>query len=1290
MQPRTKRIFANVRTEGSLLPSDLLQRITDAKDLPGLKAEDYGLTLGETLNEAINRSWTRLQSLWATFQKQRAALPQADAGTTLTRRWLQVVFQELAFGQSLSAAEPILIEGKPYPISHAWKQVPIHLVSFKADLDSRSALTGAKNASPHSLVQELLNRSDNHLWAFLANGLRLRLLRDNVSLTRQAFVEFDLEAIFDSEAYADFRLLWLLCHQSRLEADKPEHCWLEKWTKEAQDTGRRALEQLRQGVQQAIEALGQGFVAHRSNTDLRERLQSGALDKQDYYRQLLRLIYRLIFLFVAEDRDLLLDPNASPEAMERYLKHYSGQRLRRLAERHRGTRHYDLYQGLRLVFDKLGCDEGCPPLALPALGSFLFSPEALPDLQRAEIGNEALLDALRRLALTRDKHGLRLVDFRNLGSEELGSVYESLLELHPEVTTDPATFQLLTASGNERKTTGSYYTPDSLIQCLLDSALDPVLNEAAAKADPEKAILSLKVCDPACGSGHFLIAAAHRIAKRLASIRTGDEAPTPDAQRSALRDVIGHCLYGVDLNPMAVELCKVNLWLEALEPHKPLSFLDHHIRVGNSLLGTSPDLIGAGIPDGAFTFVEGDDKKACGVLKKRNRSECAGWGPLFSQQESELQAYLQQAAAALESLPDARPEDLHAKEKAFLHNERAEEFRHKKKLADAWCAAFFIRKEFRVQGLDDSAWGITQGCINDLASGQTLPSDLDVEIESLADQFRFFHWHLAFPDVVAQGGFDVVLGNPPWDKIQPEEEKFFATLRPDIAFAESAKKRKALIQELPWTDATTHQLWASHKRGIDSACQFLGASGVLRFTSEGNLNTYRIFTEISTTLLSRRGRAGLVVQTGLATDESGKELFSHLISTNRLVRFLDFENKQTFFTDVHAQFRFALITHVGSGIAETNSFAEFGWLLHSIDEIQEPDRLVRLAADDLLLFNPTSKTCPVLVSPKDLEISRRIYRKGVHVFLSPSERLGHIDFLGELFNMTRDSRFFLSRESGSEVETLPLYEAKYLHQFDHRFATTMGSQLVEPTLPQRADTHFFAQTSRVVDAQEARKRLGSRGISTPWLCGFRSIASATNERTSIVAIFPTSAVGNSINLVLGLTALEAALITANANSFVFDYCCRAKVSGSNVNIWIFKQLPAIPLERYAEQCPWTRNGESFQAWLIPRILELSYTSWDLQPFAQDCGFDGPPFIWDEERRFQIRCELDAAFFHLYGLTRDEVAYLMDTFPIVRRKDEAAFGKYQTKDVILDLFSAFSDAAQAGRIDTPSEKALPSK
>jgi len=779
MQTRTRPVFATVRTEGAILPSDLLQLIADGeRGLDGLRPEeDYHLAHGERLNEAINRSWNRLLGAWTAFRGQADRLSPGDASTTLTReRWLLPLFQELGYGR-LPGARAVELDGKAYAVSHAWAAVPIHLVGFRVDLNTRTAgVAGAARTSPHGLVQELLNRSEERLWGFVSNGLKLRILRDNASLTRQAHVEFDLESMMNGEAYSDFVLLWLLCHQSRVEGERPDDCWLERWSKVAQERGTRALDQLRNGVKEAIERLGAGFISHPANRALKERLRLAELDKQEYYRQVLRLIYRLLFLFVAEDRELLLIPEATLQVRERYLRYYSTARLRELAGRRTGDRHADLYQALSLVLERLGREQGCPELGLPALGSFLFSTDSTRDIDGCIIANRDLLDAVRALAFMTDRGAWRAVDYRNLNVEEMGSVYESLLEMHPDLDIGAGTFELSIAAGNEQKTTGSYYTPDSLVLCLLDSALDPVLDEAAKQQDAEAAILNLKVCDPACGSGHFLIAAARRMAKRLASVRTGDEEPSPEALRHDLRRVIARCVYGVDVNPMAVELCKVALWMEALEPGRPLSFLDHRIRLGNSLLGVTPALLDAGVPDAAFEWIEGDDEEICSEFKKRNKE----------QRERKYQRRFDEtvrnpwdrlgnlafAVAGLDEMSDQSFSDERRKQERYEQLVRSNDYLFGQLLADAWCAAFMWKKTRQFD------YPITELILREIEQNPfNLAPWMRDEIQRLAAQYRFFHWHLGFPDVLhvpgpeetagnhlsgLSGGFDVVLGNPPW------------------------------------------------------------------------------------------------------------------------------------------------------------------------------------------------------------------------------------------------------------------------------------------------------------------------------------------------------------------------------------------------------------------------------------------------------------------------------------------------------------------------------------------------
>jgi len=360
--------FESFHTEGGLLSADTLVRIAALDTaIPGLRPADYHLAPGETVGEAASRAWSRMSASWRAFRAGLAALPAGDPATTLTReKFLLPLFDVLGYGRlAASRTRQVLEAGgdgdsggdiRVYALSHGWGRVPIHLLGAGVSLDDRSEkVAGAARMSPHSLVQDFLNRSDDHLWGLVSNGRELRVLRDHSSLTRQSYIGVDLESLFEGERFSDFALLYVLCHQSRLEsleAEQPDAMWLEKWFQLSRESGVRALDDLRTGVEKAITVLGQGFLKHPRNETLRKGLSEGTFDKDEYYRQLLRLVYRLIFVFVAEDRVVdgrpsLLDPRAPADVVDRYLRFYSTSRLRHLAGTTRGSPHGDLWQQLR-------------------------------------------------------------------------------------------------------------------------------------------------------------------------------------------------------------------------------------------------------------------------------------------------------------------------------------------------------------------------------------------------------------------------------------------------------------------------------------------------------------------------------------------------------------------------------------------------------------------------------------------------------------------------------------------------------------------------------------------------------------------------------------------------------------------------------------------------------------------------------------------------------------------------------------------------------------------------------
>ena len=1290
-----------VRSIGGLLPAEFLLRLRDPKtDLGGIRPSDYHLGTNERISEIISRSWNRLANAWIGFSKALEELSdqEVSAGALTREKWLSLIFSELGYGR-LPSAKSIEIEGRLYPVSHEWGHIPIHLVGARVPLDKRTpGVKGAAGKSPHSLVQELLNQPAERLWGMVSNGLILRVLRDSTSLTRQSYLEFDLEEIFSNELFDDFVTLWMICHESRFEGDDLTRCWLERWRGQINESGIRALDALQDGVKQAIESIGEGLLGHPENRILRESLRMGELSNLEFYREILRLIYRILFLFVAEDRELLHASDAPQRAVERYRRWYSTKRLREQAWGAQSNNHDDLWQMMLAVMGGLGKPEGLPDLGLSALGSYLWSDKAIPDLISCAIGNRSFGAALVHLSSTISEGVRRQVDFANLGAEELGSVYEALLELVPEVDVDAASFELRAAPGNERKTSGSYYTPSELVASLLESALDPIIDEALQAGDPERALLGIKVLDPACGSGHFLIAAAHRIAERLAGHRVGESEAPPLAVRHALREVISRCCYGIDINPMAVELTKVSLWMEAMEPGKPLTFLERHVVTGNALLGTTPALIAGGIPDKAYTPLDGDDRASAGAAKKRNLVFRKGQVSLDSESLFRSADALHDEVVEIDEIEENSLGDIEVKAQLWEEIQTQDTFAREKLAADAWCAAFFYEKV--PQGGE-----ITTDTIHRiLTTGRAGVGPRERElIESLGTQNKFLHLHIAFPEVFQagddnqslgtntglRGGFDVVLGNPPWNKLKLAEKEFFASSAPEVAAAKG-NTRKQMIQALAAKDHVLFDAYQVALRHAIRSSKFLISSGRYPLTGHGDVNSYAVFAEFMRQALAPRGRCGVIVPTGIATDDSTSVFFKDLVTTRSLVSLYDFENSVPLFTGVHRSYKFCLLT--SSGPDRPTEVAQFVLFAHEIAELDDPDRRVTLSDADFELINPNTGNLPIFRTMRDAELAKQVYSR-VPVLLRAGSKAANpwgVSFK-TLFHMTNDSASFRTVgsllasgatldgnvfASDDGVRYLPLYEGKLIHHFDHRFATyegVKGDKPLEVEETKKADSNWAIMPRYWVSEGEVREKL--EGWDREWLIGFRKVTNATNERTLVGTVVPAYGAGDSLQLLLPADARGArvAALVASIGSFALDAIARLKVGGSNLNFFIMNQLPVLPPETFDDRVPWggDRSEETLAQWIASRVLELTYTAWDLRPWAIELGYHGEPFIWDELRRERLRAELDACFFHLYGYSRDQVEHAMESFPIIKRRDEKQFGEYRTKRQILELFEEYS-------------------
>jgi len=763
--------YPSIRIEGSILSHDLLDRL-ERGDLRHQDAKDFGFDHHHKVKDRIAEAWAAASAHYKVFQSRISGLKPDETGTTETRRHFGEPFFSLLDYTLVVQKVGESVGDRNYLISHRDETrdgFPVHIVGANDSLDKKRDSGGGARISPHALIQEYLNLTE-HTYGLVTNGRLLRLLRDSTRLIRLSYLEVDLERMFGEELYADFAALYRLIHASRMpktRADEPRAVVIEQYHQDSLDDGGRIRDRLSEAVARAMELIGSGLLAHPMNEKLREQAKAGNLTGPDLYRALLKLIYRVLFMMVIEERGLIYPEGPPQRLRELYRDFYSVGRLRQHAMRRRSDekQNRDLWVTLRHTFRLFENAELGAKLGLKPLGGDLFRPGSLDLLENAELDNASLMEAFSGLGTFQDtRTGAWVrVNYGALNVEEFGSVYEGLLDYSGDIKKEGSGWAFALVKGSERGATGSHYTPEELVQPLIRHSLDHVINEKLAlpdKAQREAGLLSIAVCDPACGSGHVLLSVARRIAAQVAKVRTGEDQPSPPAFRAAMRDVIARCLYGVDKNPMAVELCKIALWLEGHSPGEPLEFRDHRIRCGDSICGirTLAELV-EGIPEAAFDTSEDDDKDVAKALRKKHADEMKARkaGALnFGDTQGALDD-LSMRLAALEAMPEHSPAEVDAKQRAWQELVTGPAFARLKAAADTAMAAFFTPKteanrekiatEVDFRAILDGRASPTESLYAKAASTMTV-------------ERRFFHWFLEFPEV--KEGFDVVIGNPPF------------------------------------------------------------------------------------------------------------------------------------------------------------------------------------------------------------------------------------------------------------------------------------------------------------------------------------------------------------------------------------------------------------------------------------------------------------------------------------------------------------------------------------------------
>ena len=841
----------------------------------------------------------------------------------------------------------------------------------------------------------------------------------------------------------------------------------------------------------------------------------------------------------------------------------------------------------------------------------------------------------------------------------------------------------------------------ALVTRLLATTLDPVLDEACAQTDSEAALLHIRICDPACGTGTFLRAAAQRIGRRLAVVRSGRRTPSPKVMRQALYDVICHCLYGVDIDERSVEACRHSLALDALAPDATFSCLDQHIQWGNSLLGGTPTLLAQGIPDAAFTPTAGDDKTVAAALRKRNQGERLGQMALI---------FPMAQATTGPAVPSERL------------------------LADAWCAAFLWPKTREaLPAVTHDTWRWLH------LAPERVPAATQATITRLASQYHVLHWHVAFPEVFAlpdapespenamagwHGGFDVVLGKPPWQPL---------TTRAQI------ERAMPLLRYI--------------RRQYSTTAETLQSPG--------------LFLETARLLIRPTGRIGCLIPAQLVTTETA--FFQTLLAQGAIVNLYTITNDARLMPHLPRTMAFSLLTL--TGLPDPRAAADMVWSVLQLDELDDATRHVALNADDIALLNPNTRSWPVFRTARAAELTRAIYRR---VPVLRQQGLSVVDPWGvrtaTMLHLTRDAALLRTRQQleaegwqlagevfrQGQALYVPVYEGAMLRPWGVSGApgqtvsprywvpsahvmqavARVPEALLQAYRTRRADAvvkmlaawvggyhlnrghntctretlaqvynPMFHALPPTPGAWAAAPALERKWPLTPgdlllikrqhdaltlarhliekhcpgWFMAWREVVEAGHWVTASVCPRVGLAQSCALLQVAGADAALASCLLANLNSMVVEFCARQKMSGRRLTPAILDQLPIVPPATYAAPCAWD-HASLLRDWVAPRALELVYTSPVLAPFARDCGYDGPAFRWDAARRHWLHSELEAVYCLIYGLARPDVAFLLETCmpgQPLQSSEAASSEALPTPQLILQVYDALYQARETG-------------
>lgn len=1354
--------MASSAFQGSLFSNTFIERaITDIPDWSGLADADIQTLHGQIAgvftrfptDQTPNETHTEDDLIWRVLSLLGWA--ESLRQQNLTTKGRQDVPDGILFADA-AAKEAALTHPEEWR-RYEFGAAIIESKRWNRPLDRRSEQRDEVLA-PSTQMLRYLRRVDDLTngalrWGILTNGGRWRLYYSGARSVAEQFFEVDLAAILGIPGHNDglFQLtreqqhhwfkVFVLVFRRQAFLPGPEH---RTFHQRALDEGKFYEEKVAQNLSDlvfgsAFPELARGIAAAAPHASL-----------NDVRNAALVLLYRLLFILYAEDRDLL------PVHERRYEEYGLRAKVRLDVGRRLDAGDTISASAARYwsVLDDLcrAIDHGDADIGLPPYNGGLFSQDRTPLLNEVRLGDALIANVIDTLSFTKSEGTRRYINYRDLSVQQLGSIYERLLE-HEIVREDGAVH--IRPNIFARKGSGSYYTPDDLVGLILDETLDPLvrrhLDSFTAKVDeleaqpprnrrmgtltrldPAMKLLELKICDPAMGSGHFLVSVVDKITDHIieAMAEAGDQvdwgdyisplAERIDAIRNTImgnaetrgwsvdedqlddrhiirRMVLKRCVYGVDKNPMAVELAKVALWLHTFTVGAPLSFLDHHLRVGDSLFGS---------------WVKTGTEKVT-----HYGSPLVLHGPIRSAVQSAAQMQL------VEGLTDA--EIAEAERSAQIFDQITDMTGPLSALLSFIHALDWLNLRDRqsagvIHAFFDGQFGdpvqIAMRQVEPRGS-RDMPEFLAIlnAVRELIDEERFLHWQVAFPGVWTEwdgegltGGFDAIVGNPPWDRMKLQQVEWFAARKREIALVQRASERKAMIERI---SASADPLAADFKKANDRAeagARMAQDGGDFPLLSGGDINLYSLFVERAMTLVKPDGMVGLLTPSGIASDKTASTFFKGIATEGRLKALYDFENKKVFFPAVHASFKFCIFV---ASRAPSQHPANFAFYLHSIAELDDPDRCFPLSPRDFARVNPNTGTAPIFRSRRDAELTTTIYdRLPVLVDRSSGDQVKSwpVRYM-TMFHMTNDSGLFRTRTElevqegaypvdgnrfrSAASEWVPLYEGKMVQGFDHRAASVLVNRENQhrPAQPVPATLDQHMNPGWLPDPQFWVAGSGlPHEVVHQWSLSYKMITATTNARTLIAAILPWSGVGNSMGMMIpdedSLVQFQRAApwLLGNLNSIPFDFIARQKIQGQNINWYMVEQLPVVPLHRYEE----LRFGDQTADDIVRRaVVELTYTASDLIPFARDMrhvaedGTVKPPYVWNEDRRLHLRAKLDALYFHLYGvLDRDDVRYIYSTFPIVEREEMDAWGSYRSRNLCL----AYMNALAAGHPDAVVE------